>query len=292
MSVSTEPLTRRGAERAAGIALQPTLRGATTAGPSGASAPALGESLWAAESFKALVTGLFALPIAVALLVAAYLAFVVYARLNPMGVAAFFGSASSVDTVAPILVVLLVLAVGMVTAGWVVMRRDIKRVPLVAASACVVLSLTAAIPVLFVHPPDPPSLLSAQLAGVHPDHQGRFQAVRARLQIEVPVTGDYRLEPALNGSTAAPVAVRLEKGARDVSVDFTSRQMRDAIQASEAAGTGGMVLTLRVLLQVVDGYRPVRITECPIPRRAVTSVMAALAPSSMYSAPSAQDSVR
>jgi len=224
-----------------------------------------GEGFTSAQSFRALVAGLWALPLAVVLLLVAYGLFLAYCKANPLAVAAFFGESSSVETAAPVIIVLLILAVGMVCASYLVIARDPRRVPLVAASACVSLSLTLAVPAIMLRPPEPPSLVSARLEGTKPDAEGRFQRVRALLQVDVASAGEYRLEPALNGVQADPLLVSLRPGVRVVEVEFLPAQALSAVKPLDGI-MPDVTVTLKVLQHVEgEGYRPVQALEWPIP---------------------------
>lgn len=241
----------------------------------GAARPPAPEGFWSANAPGALLTGLWALPVAVGLLLAAYGIFLPFCHYDPLAVAAFFGDSSSAIAAAPVIAVILVLSVGLVCGGWLAVRQDIRRVPMVAASACVALALTLSVPVLMLKPPAPPSLVSARLVGTQPDARGRFQQVTARLQMDVPTAGRYLIEPALNGVKGALLRTRLPAGTQILDVSFTPAQAR----AAASSGSGDCLLQVR-LSQMVEGegYRPVQRAEWPMAARALQPILRSLAP--------------
>lgn len=223
-------------------------------------------SLLESKTVRAILAGLWALPAAVLLLLATYAAFIAYCRANPLEVAAFFGPRPSAELVAPVIVVLLVVAVGSVCGIWLITRRDARRVPIVAASACLTLSLVAVIPAVFLKPTPPPLLEQARIFASAPDH------VNARVLVDVPVVGHYLLEPSLNGVSGPSKREKLVPGSRIMEFEFAAQDVRRALLEGGADPQVTLQLRMSQLIEG-EGYRPLQVTEWPFTQEVVDPIM-------------------
>jgi hypothetical protein len=233
------------------------------------------ESVTSASSIHAVVAGVWALPIALVLLLATYVSFASYCHANPLLVAAYFCNSSHVQTSLPVISALLLVSVSLVCGGWVYLRRQVRQLPIVIATSCASLSLAMAVPVVLLRTPEAPAVVSAdlQVSGQGAGAQGK--QVQACVLVDVPQRGDYRVESSLNGVVAESVDLKLEPGSRTIRVSFAGRDFRRAVLQSDDLLGSEATLQLRLLLKAPGdpGYRPVRVTEWPLTREVIEPVL-------------------